>query len=84
MLDEPTSALTAGETEWLFGQIARLKAAGVGVIYISHRQEEIFQLADRITVLRDGRQVWSGPRASRDSHGRRSGCPTAAAMSGYA
>ncbi len=69
VLDEPTSALTAGETEWLFGQIARLKAAGVGVIYISHRQEEIFQLADRITVLRDGRQVWSGPRASIDRAG---------------
>lgn len=61
VLDEPTSALTVGETEWLFRQIERLKASGVGILYISHRQKEIFRLADRITVLRDGRQVWSGP-----------------------
>jgi ABC-type sugar transport system ATPase subunit/ribose/xylose/arabinose/galactoside ABC-type transport system permease subunit len=69
VLDEPTSALTGAETAWLFGQIARLKAAGVGIIYISHRQEEIFQLADRITVLRDGRRVWSGPRDAIDRSG---------------
>lgn len=58
VLDEPTASLTAGETEWLFDQIARLKADGVGILYISHRQEEIFRLADQITVLRDGRRVW--------------------------
>ncbi len=66
VLDEPTSALTASETDWLFAQIERLKSAGVGIIYISHRQEEIFRLADRITVLRDGRRVWSGLRKSID------------------
>ncbi|HEX3726024.1 MAG TPA: ATP-binding cassette domain-containing protein, partial [Pirellulales bacterium] len=66
VLDEPTSALTASETQWLFDRIARFKQAGIGILYISHRQEEIFQLADRITVLRDGRRVWSGPRASID------------------
>ncbi len=60
ILDEPTSALSAGESQWLFAQIERLKAAGASVIYISHRQDEVFALADRITVLRDGRRVWSG------------------------
>ncbi len=60
VLDEPSSALTAGETDWLFRQIEQLKSAGVGILYISHRQEEILRLADRITVLRDGRRVWSG------------------------
>ena len=66
VLDEPTSALTGGEVAWLFDQIERLKAAGVGIVYVSHRQEEVFRLADRITVLRDGRSAWSGPRAAID------------------
>ncbi len=60
VLDEPTSALTAEESAWLFRQIRRLKTAGAGILYISHRQSEIFELADRITVLRDGRRVWTG------------------------
>lgn len=60
ILDEPTSALSGGEADWLFQQVARLKQAGAGVIYISHRQDEVFALADRITVLRDGRRVWTG------------------------
>jgi ABC-type sugar transport system ATPase subunit/ribose/xylose/arabinose/galactoside ABC-type transport system permease subunit len=59
ILDEPTSALTAVESAWLFEQIERLTAAGAGVVYISHRQEEILALADRVTVLRDGRKVWT-------------------------
>lgn len=66
VLDEPTSALTSVETKWLFEQIAILKASGVGVIYISHRQEEIFELSDRITVLRDGRRVLCEPTESLD------------------
>lgn len=69
ILDEPTSSLTAQESRWLFDQIARLKQSGVGIIYISHRQEEIFALADRITVLRDGRRVWSGRRDEIDRAG---------------
>ncbi|MEX2114872.1 MAG: ATP-binding cassette domain-containing protein [Pirellulales bacterium] len=69
VLDEPTSALTAGETAWLFRQIRRLQSAGVGILYVSHRQEEIFELADRITVLRDGRMVWSGPAKTIDRDG---------------
>jgi ABC-type sugar transport system ATPase subunit/ribose/xylose/arabinose/galactoside ABC-type transport system permease subunit len=60
LLDEPTSSLSASETRWLFDHIRQLRAAGVGIIYISHRTTEIFDLADRITVLRDGRRVWSG------------------------
>jgi ABC-type sugar transport system ATPase subunit/ribose/xylose/arabinose/galactoside ABC-type transport system permease subunit len=63
ILDEPTSALSAAESHWLFEQIERLRRAGVGIVYISHRQDEIFRLADRITVLRDGTRVWSGAKA---------------------
>jgi len=54
IFDEPTAALTENETRALFNVIARLKARGVGVIYISHRLEEIFQIAGRVTVLKDG------------------------------
>ncbi len=63
ILDEPTSALSDSEVEWLFQQIDRLKADGAGVIYISHRHEEIFRLSNRITVLRDGQRVWHGETA---------------------
>lgn len=57
VLDEPTAALTNREIESLFEVIAGLKSKGVGMIYISHRMEEIFQISDRITVLRDGQYV---------------------------
>jgi ribose transport system ATP-binding protein len=57
ILDEPTAALGDAETELLFKQIARLKADGVGIIYISHRLEEIRRIADRIVVMRDGSKV---------------------------
>lgn len=57
ILDEPTAALGGEETERLFEQIRHLKAEGVSFIYISHRLEEIAQIADRIVVLRDGSQV---------------------------
>ncbi len=57
IMDEPTSALTERETATLFQIIGRLKAEGVAVVYISHRLEEIFRIADRVTVLRDGRLV---------------------------
>jgi len=53
-LDEPTASLTDSEIELLFSQIEKLKAAGVGIIYISHRIEEVMRIADRLTVLRDG------------------------------
>jgi ribose transport system ATP-binding protein len=54
ILDEPTATLTRRETEKLFGLLKRLKQTNVGIIYISHRLEEIFQIADRVTVIRDG------------------------------
>jgi len=56
-LDEPTASLTDKEIELLFSQIARLKATGVGIIYISHRIEEVTRIADRVTVLRDGKVI---------------------------
>ena len=57
ILDEPTAMLTGREVDLLFGQIERLKANGVGVIYISHRLEETRRIADSISVLRDGKVV---------------------------
>ncbi len=57
ILDEPTASLGGAETELLFEQIERLKADGVGLIYISHRLEEIRKISDRIVVMRDGHKV---------------------------
>jgi ABC-type sugar transport system ATPase subunit len=57
VLDEPTSALSDAETDALFATLRRLRDQGVGIIYISHRLEEILRLADRITVLRDGQAI---------------------------
>ena len=57
IMDEPTAALTQADVERLFGIVRRLRERGVGIIYISHRLVEIFDLADRVTVLRDGEQV---------------------------
>ncbi len=61
ILDEPTSALSAAEVEVLFEVIGELKRAGVAVIYISHRLEELMRIGDFVTVLRDGRLVASKP-----------------------
>ena len=57
IMDEPTAALTNSETEILFDVVRKLKSQGVSIIYISHRMEEIFELCDRITVLRDGKYI---------------------------
>ena len=57
VMDEPTSSLSAHESEHLFKLLGQLKARGLTVIYVSHRLEEIFRLADAVTVLRDGRHV---------------------------
>jgi ABC-type sugar transport system ATPase subunit len=57
VLDEPTSSLSEAETEALFVTLRRLRSGGVGIIYISHRLQEVLRLADRITVLRDGHSV---------------------------
>jgi ribose transport system ATP-binding protein len=65
IMDEPTSALSETEIKQLFDVIRRLKATGVAIIYISHRLQEIFEIGDRVTVLRDGRFV--GTRLVRDT-----------------
>lgn len=57
ILDEPTSALSEADAEVLFKIIRDLKSKGISILYISHRLREIFELADRITVLRDGRYI---------------------------
>ncbi len=61
IMDEPTASLTQNEQHLLFAVVRDLRAQGVGVIYISHRLEEIFALADRVTVLRDGESVGTNP-----------------------
>src|SRR6266436_6234194 len=66
ILDEPTAALAAHETETLLGILRDLRQRGLACIYISHRLEEVFALADRITVLRDGATVATAPIAETD------------------
>lgn len=61
IMDEPTSPLSEHETTRLFQTISQLKARGVSVVYISHRLKEIHQVADRVTVLRDGRHIATRP-----------------------
>jgi len=60
ILDEPTAALTDAETSQLFAAIERLKGQGIAIVYVSHRLEEVFGIADRFTVLRNGRMVDEG------------------------
>src|SRR5678816_1558389 len=57
IMDEPTSALTEREIAELFARIRQLKQSGVSIVYISHRMEELFEIGDRVTVLRDGCSV---------------------------
>lgn len=66
ILDEPTTALAAEETDVLFGQIRALAAKGVAFVYVSHRLGEVFRLVDRVTVLRSGRRIetWDDPADS--------------------
>ncbi len=64
VMDEPSAALTCHEVEHLFEIIRDLKRQGIGIVYISHRLDEIFTIADRVTVLRDGRNV--GDRSIRE------------------
>ena len=66
-MDEPTAALTESDVTRLFDIVRRLKARGVGIVYISHRLDEIFAIADRVTVLRDGAYVGARPVADTTS-----------------
>lgn len=61
IMDEPTSALSKSEVDRLFTSIRRLKERGITVIYISHKMDEIFKIADYITVMRDGRHIHTAP-----------------------
>ena len=63
IMDEPTASLSAHEVARLFGIIAKLKSEGVAILFISHRLEEVFEQADRITVMRDGAWISTNPRS---------------------
>jgi rhamnose transport system ATP-binding protein len=67
VMDEPTAALSSRETEQLFGIVRELRDRGVAVLFISHRLEEVFELADIVTVLRDGERVVTAPVAELDT-----------------
>ena len=62
-MDEPTAALSAHEVSRLFRQVRRLAASGVAILFVSHRLDEVFELSDRITVLRDGQHISTRPVA---------------------
>jgi methyl-galactoside transport system ATP-binding protein len=68
VMDEPTSSLTENEVAHLFEIIRELRESGVAIIYISHKMEEIFQIADEVTVMRDGRKVGVYPIDAIDSN----------------
>jgi simple sugar transport system ATP-binding protein len=67
-MDEPTSSLTRHEVELLLDTVRRLKAQGVAVVFVSHRLEEVIEIAERVTVLRDGRKVGTFPAAEVNDH----------------
>jgi len=66
IMDEPTSAIGAREAEKLFALVRHLKSQGIAIIYISHKMDEVFRIADSITILRDGQYVDSRPAAELD------------------
>ncbi|MFL5242821.1 MAG: ATP-binding cassette domain-containing protein [Gemmataceae bacterium] len=68
VLDEPTSSLAEAETRLLFTRLRKIQSQGTAILYVSHRLEEIFELADEVTVLRDGRRVWNGQLAQTSAH----------------
>jgi len=59
-LDEPTAALSHRETARLFERVRAVRERGLGIVFVTHRLEEVRQIADRVTVLRDGRRIWTG------------------------
>ena len=68
LMDEPTAALSQQEADRLFAIVRDLCARGVGVVYITHRLEEVFENADRVTVMRDGARVHTGPSRDLTTH----------------
>ena len=66
VMDEPTSSLEQREVETLFGVVERLRAAGIAIVYVSHRLDELYRICDRVTVMRDGRVVHTSPMADID------------------
>lgn len=66
IMDEPTASLSEADVQRLFAIVRKLRERGVGIIYISHRMEEVFTLADRVTVLRDGQYVATKPVSETD------------------
>ena len=66
IMDEPTSSLEPREVETLLGVISKLRDEGIAVVYVSHRMDELYRVADRVTVLRDGKLVHTGPLAGLD------------------
>ena len=69
VLDEPTAALPAADVDVLLDMLLRLKASGIGLLYVTHRLDEVFRIADRVTVLRDGRVVAASSMADATQHG---------------
>ena len=61
VLDEPTTALSQNEVERLFDYVRQLRGQGVAIVYVSHRMDEIFRIADRATILRDGKHIITAP-----------------------
>jgi len=68
IMDEPTSSISNQEVETLFAAINRLRDMGISILYISHKMEEIFRIADDITVIRDGKSIISGPADEFDNN----------------
>jgi simple sugar transport system ATP-binding protein len=67
-MDEPTASLTRHEVDLLFATVRRLKEQGVSVVFVSHRLDEVVEIAERVTVLRDGRKLGTFPGAEIDDH----------------
>lgn len=68
IMDEPSSAIADAEIEVLFKQIFRLREQGVAILYITHKMDEIFRIADEITIIRDGKWIESGPASDYDAN----------------
>jgi inositol transport system ATP-binding protein len=67
IMDEPTSAISSREIDILFKKIRQMKEDGISILYISHKLEEIFEIADEITVMRDGKVITTGPKEKFDN-----------------